>query len=273
MELKDRTTIVTGAGSGIGRAIALEFGRQGANVVCAARRANLLDETVSLIEQEGGRALAVPTDLIQRDQVNALIGKTLDSFGRIDVVFNNAGSFAAIGAVWEVHPDAWWHDVTVNLLGPMLVCRAVLPHMMARDEGIIINMNGGGSTGPLTGGSGYGCSKAGLLRLTDTLAAELEKEGSHVLVLAMGPGLVQTEMTQLQVDDPLGVKWIPSTKESLAKGNHRPPEDCARDTVKLIRIACPELNGRIFGAGDDFDQIARDAAEIKASDKRVMRGR
>ena len=127
MELTDKVVIVTGAGSGVGRALALAFGREGARVVCAARRADRLRDTVTAIEAEGGTGLAIPTDVTDVVQVERMVSQSLDGFGQIDVLFNNAGSFGSLGAVWEVDPDAWWHDVTVNLRGTMLCCRAVLP--------------------------------------------------------------------------------------------------------------------------------------------------
>jgi len=143
--------------------------------------------------------------------------------------------------------------------------------MMKRDEGVIINMNGGGALTWLTGGSGYGCSKAFLLRFTETLAKELEKEGSRVIVLSIGPGFVHTETTELQRTDPLGVKWIPSSKELLDAAKSRPPEDCAKATVWMLKNLCPEMNGRVFEVDTDFDEIARRAAEIKQNDTYVMR--
>ena len=255
MELKGRTAIVTGSGSGVGRAIAMEFARHGANVVCCARRENLLRETVRLIEQEGGSGLAIPTDITRRDQVERTVATTLETFGQIDVLYNNAGSFRCIGGVWEVDPEAWWGDVTVNLLGTMLCCRMVLPHMMERDEGIVINMSGGGAGSALTGGSGYGCSKAGVVRLTDNIARECERVGSRVLAFTMGPGFVRTEMTELQIQTEAGRKWIPSSKEAIEVGRDRSPEDCASKSVDLVRVACPELNGRGFGVSTDFDEV------------------
>jgi NAD(P)-dependent dehydrogenase (short-subunit alcohol dehydrogenase family) len=272
MELKNRTIIVTGSGSGIGRALALEFFRQGANVVCCGRREERIKETVLLIEKDGTTALASVTDSTQNDQLQSLIELTLDRFGQIDVLYNNAGSFQTIGGIREVDPADWWQDVTVNLLGEMLCCRAVLPHMMQRNEGININMDGGGSTGPLTGGSSYGSSKTALLRFTDTLAADLEVEQSLVVVFALGPGLVRTEMTELQTI-PAGQKWIPSTKEILDKNETRPPEDCAQAAVELIRIACPELNGRVFQTGMDFKEVARKITDIKSKEFLTLRFR
>ena len=153
----------------------------------------------------------------------------------------------------------------------MLCARAVLGHMMARDEGIIINMSGGGSSKPLAGGNGYGCSKAALLRLTDTLAAELERVGSSVLVFAMGPGFVRTEMSELQATTPEGREWLPFSKEALDRGEDSPPQLCARATMELIRIACPELNGRAFNITTDYDEVARTAHEIREKDLHQLR--
>jgi len=250
--MKGKTTIVTGAGSGVGRALALEFARQGARVVCAARRAPRIQETVAAIEAAGGAALAVQTDVTDTVQVQRMVHQSLDVFGQIDVLFNNAGSFGALGAVWEVDPDSWWHDVTVNLRGTMLCCHAVLPHMLERGSGILINMSGGNQ---IPGGTGYSCSKVGVVRFTELLARELKQQGSPVMAFIMGPGFVRTEMTEIQIDTPEGRKWLPSSKEAVEQGRDRPPEDCARAAVELIRVACPELSGGSFGPDTDFDKV------------------
>lgn len=248
MNLQDRTAIVTGSGSGVGRALALEFARKGARVVCCARRKERLDETVAMIEAEGGTGLAVAMDITNRGQVQHMVATALDRFGAIDVLFNNAGSFQSIAGVHEVDPDVWWNDVTVNLLGPLHTMREVLPHMMERDEGIIINMNGGRPVG----GTGYACGKAGLMELTRIAVEELKMQDSHVIVVAAGPGLVRTEMTELQADTEAGRKWIPSTKESFEAGRTRKPEEIAKTTVEFVAIATPEMSGKNFGPGTDF---------------------
>jgi NAD(P)-dependent dehydrogenase (short-subunit alcohol dehydrogenase family) len=111
-----------------------------------------------------------------------------------------------------------------------------------------------------------------LLRFTETLARELERVGSHVLVVAMGPGLVRTEMTELQANSELGRKWIPSTAECLAQGKVRAPEECARSSVDLLRWINPTFNGRIFGTGMDFEAVARRLASPDAKEAFVMRG-
>jgi len=255
MDLRGRTAIVTGASSGIGRALALEFARHGVRVVCGARRAEGLQETVGLIEKEGGEGIGVPTDVTRRDQVQRMVETALDRFGSIDVLFNNAGSFASIAGVWEVSPELWWHDVTVNLLGALLCIREVLPHMMARDEGIIINMDGGRPTG----GTGYACGKAGLMELSRVLIEELKAVGSCVVVFNAGPGLVRTEMTEFQANTEAGRRWIPSTKQSFDAGNVRAPEEIARATIKAVSIARPGLTGLHYGPDTDFEKLSAGA--------------
>ncbi len=257
-DLKDKVVIVTGAGSGVGRALALKFGASGARVICAARRADRIQGTAATIEANGGTALAVQVDVADIVQVEHMVSQSLDAFGQIDVLFNNAGSFGAIGAVWEVDPELWWHDVTVNLRGTMLCCRAVLPHMLKRDSGILINMTGGNQ---IPGGTGYSCSKVGVVRFTELLAKELNQQGSSVLAFIMGPGFVRTEMTEIQIQTVEGQKWLPSSKDAVDQARDRPPEDCARAAVKLILAACPELSGGTFGPDTDFDNVLRDAKQ------------
>ena len=250
MEIKSSTAIITGSGTGIGRAIALAFGRHGANVVCAARRKAKLEETVRLIEAEGGVGLAVPTDVTERAQVRAMVAAALDRFGRIDLLFNNAGSFRCIAGVHEVDPALWWGDVTVNLLGPLLCCREVLPHLIERDAGIVINMDGGRPVG----GTGYASSKAALMELSRVLVEELKMIGSRVIVLRAGPGFVRTDMTELQANTEAGRRWIPRTAERIEAGTTLAPEEIARKTIEVVRRATPDWSGKAFGPRTDISE-------------------
>jgi len=273
MELQGKTAIITGASAGVGRAIAIEFARQGANVVCCARRKDRLGETVGLIETEGGHALAVPADVTKKEQVENVARSAMDRFGRIDVLYNNAATFMAIGAVWEVDERTWWQDMTNNVLGPMLCSRAVLPHMMERNTGVIINMNGGGSAGPFPGGTGYGCSKAALMRFTDTLARELEHDGYDVYVVGMAPGSVYTEIWEPQLTTPGGRKWIGGLQRFVDEKRYRPPEDCAKASVELIRVVSAEINGCVFAVDTDFQEIAKRGKELREKDLHQLRFR
>lgn len=271
MKLQDATGIVTGAGSGIGRELARAFAAKGAHVVCCGRREQPLRDTVELIASVGGSAEAVPTDIADNDQVTATVERVASQHGRIDLLFNNAGLFGCVAPVWNADPEVWWRDVTVNLLGTMQCCRAVLPHMIAQNSGLIVNMSGGGATDPLVGSSGYGVSKAAILRLTDTLAGELARKGSSVIALAMDPGFNETDMTRglTQAED-VDV-WMPHVNICLSDGTGNKPEDVARCAAELAEVACPEFAGRVFCAPFDVEQLVAQAAEMKEKDTLTLR--
>lgn len=249
MDLKSKTVIVTGAGSGVGRAIAIAFAAAGAHVVCCSRRQDRLDQTCELIREQGGQAMSVAVDVTEQASVEQLVGKVMDRHGSIDVLFNNAGRFQSIAGLWEADCDEWWEDVTVNLRGPMLTSRAVLPQMIKQDEGIIINMNGGRPVG----GSGYASGKAGMMEMTRLMAEELKMYHPHVLVFGAGPGLVKTEMTQLQAETEAGRRWIPSTYESFESGRLKQPHEIADKSVELVRRAKPQWTGKAISPQTDLD--------------------
>lgn len=243
MDLTNKVVAVTGGGSGIGRALAVTFAKEGARVACLGRRRERLEETVREIEKIGGSGLAVQTDITNAEQVKNAVAEITERLGPIEVLFNNAGSFASLGAVFEVDRDLWWQDVTVNIKGVMLMMREVLPQMVARDSGVIINMNGGRPVG----GSGYAAGKAGMMELTRVASLELQELQSNVIILGAGPGLVQTEMTQLQADTEAGQRWIPSTKKSIDAGTTRSPFDIAHKTIEVVKALKPQWNGKYFG--------------------------
>lgn len=251
MNLTNKVVAITGGGSGIGRALALTFANEGARVACLGRRPERLHETVREIEKNGGSGLAVSVDITDAEQVRRAVEEITEKLGPIEVLFNNAGSFASLGAAFEIDRDLWWQDVTVNIKGVMLMMREVLPQMMARDSGVIINMNGGRPVG----GSGYAAGKAGMMELTRVASLELQELKSNVIILGAGPGLVQTEMTQLQADSAAGQRWIPSTKESIDAGTTRSPFDIANKTIEVLKGVKPEWNGKYFGPETDLTEF------------------
>jgi len=143
MDLRDKSVVITGAGRGIGQAIAVELARNGARVFCTARHKDQLRNTERMIKSREATVATFVADVTNRKQVNKMAASALSTFGRIDALINNAGSFRAIGAVWEVSPKIWYQDVTTNLLGPFLCCQAVIPSMIKQRRGIIINLVGG----------------------------------------------------------------------------------------------------------------------------------
>ncbi|MEK7373306.1 MAG: SDR family NAD(P)-dependent oxidoreductase [candidate division NC10 bacterium] len=185
MRLAGRVALVTGAGRGIGRAVALAFAREGATVGLAARTAAELDAVAREIEGAGGRALVLPADVRQEAAVATLVRRALDAYGRIDLLVAAAGT-AAFGPVVETTPPAWDEMMAVNLRAPFLCCRAVLPAMMAQRGGTIIVIGSVVTSRTLSGSSAYTASKYGLLGLARVLAEEMRPHGVRVGVLSAG---------------------------------------------------------------------------------------
>lgn len=263
--------LITGAGRGIGRAMAERFALEGAPVALLARSANELEEVAKGIRERGGRALPIATDVCDAQAVCRAVSRVEAELGPIGALINNAGSFACIGPLWEIDPEAWWRDCEVNLRGPLLMCHAAVPALIARREGLIINVIGGGTGNPSPYDSGYASSKAGLMRLTESLAAETREHG--IAVVALGPGFVQTRMTELQIETEAGRRWIPSSAQAIAQGRDIPPTqaaDLAFELSRRRRELLP-LTGRLFTAGDDLDEIFADAEEIIAANRRTLR--
>jgi NAD(P)-dependent dehydrogenase (short-subunit alcohol dehydrogenase family) len=185
VRLAGRVALVTGAGRGIGRAVALAFAREGATVGLAARTAAELDAVAREIEGAGGRALVLPADVRQEAAVATLVRRALDAYGRIDLLVAAAGT-AAFGPLVETTPPAWDEMMAVNLRAPFLCCRAVLPAMMQQRSGTIIVIGSVVTSRTLSGASAYTASKYGLLGLARVLAEEMRPHGVRVGVLSAG---------------------------------------------------------------------------------------
>jgi len=190
MEFEGKVVIVTGGGIGIGRAVALAFAREGADVVVAARTESALQEVTSEIKTMGRKSLALVTDLAQPEQVEAMVDKTLKEFGRIDVLVNNSGIEGPMMFVTDMDLEGWNHTLAVNLTGAMLCAQHVLKKsMIAQQSGAIINISSvSGRRGPATR-SPYSSSKFGMVGLTQSLSQEVGRYGIRVNCVA--PGLVE----------------------------------------------------------------------------------
>ena len=165
MKLANDVSAITGAGRGIGRAIALEHAREGASVALLARTAGEIKEVAAAIAAQGGTARAYVVDVVDLDAVNSVFAMIENDVGPLTVLVNNAGAFRGIGPIWDVDPEAWWRDVETNVRGTFNCCRAAVSGMMQRGHGRIINMTGGGTAGSFPHGSGYATSKAGILQI------------------------------------------------------------------------------------------------------------
>jgi NAD(P)-dependent dehydrogenase (short-subunit alcohol dehydrogenase family) len=183
--LADQVAVVTGAGRGIGRAVATTLARAGAAVALAARSAAELESVAREVRATGGRALVVATDVRQEAAVETLARQTLAEWGRVDVLVNAAG-LATFAPVTDSKLDDWDQILAVNLRGAVLCCRAVLPTMIARRRGTIINVGSVVTSRTLTGSAAYTASKYGLLGFSRVLAEEMRAHGVRVGVLSAG---------------------------------------------------------------------------------------
>lgn len=194
--LKGKVAVITGAGRGIGRAIALGYARAGAAVGCAARTTTEIDQLAAQIRAEGGAALSVTTDVTQRDAVINLFAQVAAHFGGIDIVVINAGVYLDRNPIEDSDSDAWEETIAVNLLGAFYCAQAAIPHLKKRGGGKIITIGSGLGHKGSPGSSAYACSKAGLWMLTRILAMELRQ--FHISVNELIPGPVYTTLSQHQ---------------------------------------------------------------------------
>ena len=189
--LAERVAIVTGAGRGIGRAVAEALAGQGATVVLAARTRSELAAVAETIRNAGGQALAVPTDVTQDAHVGALVDQAVGQFGRVDILVTAAG-VAAFGPVAGAKVEDWDPMLAVNLRAVMVSCRAVLPPMIRQRSGTIVNVSSVAASRPIAGAAAYAATKAGVVAWSRVLAEELRADGVRVGVIS--PGAVDTPL-------------------------------------------------------------------------------
>lgn len=226
INLKNKNALITGAGKGIGKAVAIALAKEGVNIVLIARTQADIDEVAQEINTYDVKTLALTADVADINSVNLAIEKAIASFQTIDILINNAG-IAAFGKFLELEPSEWERIIQVNLMGVYYVTRAILPNMIERQTGDIINIS---STAGLNGNaltSAYSASKFALLGLTDSLMQEMRKH--NIRVTALTPSTVATDMAK---------------ELNLTDGN---PEKVmqAEDIAELL-IAQLKLNRRVF---------------------------
>ncbi len=225
-----RVALVTGAGRGIGRAIAVELGRAGVEVVAAARSEDELKSLVDEIGANGGSAAFVGVDLSDRAQTRALTDRAAEAFGPVDILVNNAG----IGSSSDPRPfveyrDEFWDlSIEINLHAPYVLSKAALPHMLAQGWGRIITVASINSRLASLHGSAYSASKHGVLGLMRSIALEVASQG--VTVNCICPGPVRTKMNDLRMEydvDRLGRDFSEHEKVQPPIGGRLEPEDIA----------------------------------------------
>ena len=234
--LTGQVALITGAGRGIGRAIALTFARNGARIAVTGRTRELRERVAAEIVASGGEALPFELDVTQDSEVVQAVAEVLSAWGRIDILVNNAGIIQYDSPVWSTTVEEWDAMMAVNLRGMFLCCRAVVPQMMERNQGVIINI--GSSSGRMADHKygPYTATKWGVMGYTVSLARSLRSHG--IRVNGINPGWVDTDMSR--AFDPRGdPEW--ST-----------PEEIAQTALFLAGQAPRDMTGQfidVFGSG------------------------
>jgi len=270
-ELRNQVTIVTGAGRGLGRAISVALAQAGAAVGVVARSEAQIAETAGAVKQAGGEPLAVIADVSDSAAVERAVRQVEGALGPVDLLVNNAATPGPLGPMWEADADDWWHSFEVNLRGPFLCSRAVLPAMIARRRGRIINLATSAATVAVVHMGAYVIAKTALIRFTENLAAELVNSG--VSVFAIDPGTVRTAMSQHLLESEAGKKWLPWFRKLFDQGRDVPPEKAAELVVHLASGRADALAGRFLGVADDLPKLLEQLEEVKRSALYTLRVR
>jgi NAD(P)-dependent dehydrogenase (short-subunit alcohol dehydrogenase family) len=237
-DLAGQVALVTGASSGIGLHVVRGLAERGMAVAGLARSADRLSEAMaSVAEATGARVLAVPCDVTDRAAVEATCASVTEELGHVDLLVNNAGLIdAAEVPLWEADPEQWWDVIASHVQGAFLLCRTVVPWMLLRNRGRIVNIASGQSVRVNPIYSAYGVAKTGLVRITEALDAALE--GSDVTAFDLAPGVVDTPMTRSMSIWEGRTEWTP-------------PEDVVAFVAAIAAGELDHWSGRLLRVGAD----------------------
>ena len=236
--LTGKTALVTGAGSqiGYGRGIVMSLAGEGCNVIAADVDLKGAQQTAVEAKSVGVEALALKADVSNRDEVNAMVEAALEQFGHIDILVNNAGTSSRLKPFVEMTRADWDLDIQVNLYGQMNMAQALLPHMMSRHYGRIINFSGGRGIPNI---SIYGAAKAGIMAFTEALAREVAPAG--IIVNGIGPGLGETGLVTHAPKEFLEQNRQRSTLKRLCT-----PQDVGPVVAFLASDVCSYMTGQFI---------------------------
>ena len=261
--------MITGGGRGIGQAIARAYAAEGARLVLAARTDAELRKTAGNIRADfSADVITVVADVAQREQVEDAVALTLERFGAIDVLVNNAGNPGEIGSLWRLDPERWANVISVHVLGTFYGCRSAIPSMLERRSGRIINMAGVG--GP--NDTSYDAAKTAIVNITENLSHELA--GTGITVNAISPGSIHTRMWEEVRDMAFAAGDAAMYRKGVAvtSGGGASIERAAQLAVLLGSDDCGALSGRLVRAVvDPFEEIPGHVDAIMASEAGLLR--
>jgi NAD(P)-dependent dehydrogenase (short-subunit alcohol dehydrogenase family) len=264
--------LITGAGRGLGRAFAIALAERGFKVALTARTAAEITATADAIVSSGGSAIAVSGDVTDRQAVEQAVAATEAALGPIDLLINNAGVLNG-GLIGTIDPDEWWRDIAINLRGPYLFVHAVLPGMVARGRGRIINVASGAGLQAIETGASYCVSKAALIRLSESIALETTRHG--VATFAIHPGTVRTPMNlrfmesdEMRRRSPAVAAWF---DQLFAEGHDTPIERSVELVLTLASGKADALSGCFMSVDDDLDALLAQADAIQSEGRLRLR--
>jgi len=273
--LLGKVAIITGASQGLGLEIARRYVAAGASVVLCGRDSSILEQTRARLqtqENAGQSVQAVSADVSSPSDVDRLVAHSISCFGKIDVLVNNAGIYGPMGAIEDVDWREWVRAIEVNLLGSVLMARAVVPSMKARRSGKIIQLSGGGATNPLPRISAYAVSKAAIVRFAETLAEELRDFGIDVNAIA--PGALNTRMLEQVLaagPERVGAGFYQRSLTQKQSGGTRLEQGAAL-AVFLASDASNGITGKLISAiWDNWEGWPAHVSELASSDIYTLR--
>jgi NAD(P)-dependent dehydrogenase (short-subunit alcohol dehydrogenase family) len=224
-------------------------------------------ETVALINEAGDRAIGVAADITDHQAVDSLVAETERQLGAVGLLVNGVGQVQPIGPLWTVDPDEWRQCFDSNLHGTFLCTRAVLPGMITRGGGCIINVISSAGLRAIPYGAAYVTAKTAVLRLTECIAAEAGVHG--VRAFAVHPGVVRTEMLRYLADSAEGQRWT-SWARGAWEQSARPATDAAQLSVALASGVADALSGRYVEVGDNLTTLVQNADDLQKQDRRLL---
>ena len=273
--LADRCAIITGASQGLGFEIAKKYLEAGANLVICARNESLLEKSSQALRKLAGNSrsvIALPADVSKSRDAAMLVDIALKEFGRLDILVNNAAVAGPCGATESVNWDEWVRAIEINLLGPVLLSRAVLPHFKQAGYGRIIQLSGGGATSPLPNLSAYAASKAAIIRFIETLAEETRRY--HIGINAIAPGALNTRMLDEFIaagPEKMGREFHEQTLQQKKNGGV-PLHKGAELAVFLGSALSDGITGKLISAvWDDWNALPNHLDELNCSDVYTLR--
>jgi NAD(P)-dependent dehydrogenase (short-subunit alcohol dehydrogenase family) len=273
--LENRCAIVTGGSMGLGFEIAKKYLEAGASLMICARDEVLLDEAaldLTKLAGTGQSVLALPADVSKPEDVTALVHAALREFGRLDILVNNAGVAGPTGPIENIDWEEWTRTIEINLLGSVLLSRAVLPHFKKVEHGKIIQLSGGGATNPLPMLSAYAVSKAAIIRFVETLAEETRRH--HVDVNAIAPGALNTRMLdELLAAGPERIGSALHARSLQQKQNGGVPFYKGADLAVFLGSSLSDgITGKLISAAwDPWKTLPNHLADLNGTDIYTLR--